>query len=100
MPELTPEPATSDFVVPEGVQMARAAFLREFPALFADPKIRDRYVVYHKDRRVAVARKYRDAVHEADRLSLPDGEHLVFEVSLGSHAFQQIVAVEGEINPA
>lgn len=98
MAELTPEPKTSEAVVPEGVRQARAAFLRDFDALFADPKVRGRFVVYHKDRRVAVAKKFRAACDEAYRLNLPDGEHLVIEVSLGSAEYERVVAVEGDLD--
>lgn len=98
MPELTPEAKTSEAVVPEGVRKARAAFLRDFPALLADPKIRGRYVVYHQDRRVAVARAYRAARDEADRLNLPDGEHLVIKVSPDSEAWERVVSVEGDVD--
>jgi hypothetical protein len=100
MPDLTPESKASDFVVPEGVQKARAAFLRDFPTLNADPKIRGRYVVYHQDRRVAVARTYRAACDEADRLNLPDGEHLIIKVSPDSEAWERAGAEEAEIDPA
>src|SRR5262249_35067760 len=94
----TPQPSTSEVVVPEGVQKARAAFLRDYPALFADRKIRGRFVVYHKDQRVSGARIARAACHEADRLGLPDGEHLVIEVSPGSEAWERVVSVEGELD--
>jgi hypothetical protein len=100
VPELTPEAKSSEAVVPEGVRKARAAFLRDFAALMADPKTRGRYVVYHQDRRVAVARTYRAACDEADRLNLPDGEHLVVVVSPESEAWERAGAEEAEIDPA
>lgn len=81
MTELTPEPKASEVVIPEGVRQARAAFLRDFDALYADPKLRGRYVVYHRDRRVAAAKRYRAARDEAERLKLPDGEFLVHHVT-------------------
>ena len=100
MTELTPEPKASEAVIPEGVRQARAAFLRDFDALFADPKIRGRYVVYHRDRRVAVAKTFRAACDEAyERLNLPDGEFLVLKVSLDSAKYEAVVAVEGELDP-
>ena len=97
MPELTPEPKSSEVVLPEGRRQARAAFLRDFDALYADPKIRGRFVVYHRDRRVAVAKKYRAALDEAyERLKLPEEEFLVFEVSIDSVEFERVAAVGGE----
>ena len=99
MTELPPKPIAADAVVPEGVRQARAAFLRDFDALFADPKIRGRYVVYHRDRRVAVAKKYRAALDEAyECLNLSDGEFLVVEVSIGSAEYERVGAVEGELD--
>lgn len=98
MNNLTPKSEPSQAVVPEGVQKARAAFLRDYPSLYADPKIRGRHVVYHLDRRVAVTRTYRAGCNEADRLGLPDGEHLIIEVSPDSEAWERIVSVEGDLD--
>ena len=97
MTELTPQPKASEAVVPEGVQKARAAFLRDFPALFADPKIRGRHVIYHQDQRVGVTRTYSSAIDEINRLNLPDGEYLIIEVSRGSEQYERAVEDEAEI---
>src|SRR5438874_13143088 len=54
------KPAASDGPeVPEGIRQARAAFLRDFPALLADRATRGRYVIYHRDRRATVTPHYR-----------------------------------------
>jgi hypothetical protein len=95
--ELTPKPKASEIAVPEGVRKARAAFLRDFQALFGDPKIRGRHVIYHQDRRVGVTRTYSSAIDEVNRLNLPDGEYLIIEVSLGSEQYERAVADEAEI---
>ena len=92
----TPPPEESD--VPEGVRQSRAAFLRDFPALFADPKTRGRFVVYHRDKLVTVARNYRAANAETIRLDLPDGEHLIIEVSESSEQFERAAAEERELD--
>ena len=89
MTNLTPEPNASEAVVPEGVQKARAAFLRDFQALYADPKICGRFVIYHQDRRVEATRTYSSAIDEVNRLNLPDGEYLIIEVSLGSEQYER-----------
>jgi hypothetical protein len=98
MSEPATEPKSAEIEVPEGVRKARAAFLRDYPALHADRKIRGRYVIYHQDRRVGVARTYRAAIDEVNRLNLPDGEYLIIEVSPGSEAWERVVAVEGDID--
>jgi hypothetical protein len=94
----TPPPET-EVAVPEGVQKARAAFLRDYPALHADPRTRGRFVVYHQDQRVGVAWTYRAAIDEVNRLNLPNGEYLVMEVTAESEAWERVGAVEGEIDP-
>lgn len=98
MNNLTPKSEPSQAVVPEGVQKARAAFLRDYPSLYADPKIRGRHVVYHQDRKVAVVRTYRNGIDEVNRLNLPDGEYLVLEVSPDSEAWERVVSVEGDLD--
>ncbi len=99
MTELTPDPKAPDAIVPEGVRQARAAFLRDFDTLFADPKIRGRYVVYHRDRRVAVAKKFRAACDEAyERLNLPSGEFLIHKVSTAWAAEEREAKVEDDLD--
>lgn len=100
MTNSTPISEASEAVVPEGVQKARAAFLHDFPTLFADPKIRGRFVVYHQDRRVAVTRTYSSAIDEVNRLNLPNEEYLILEVTPSSEAYERVVAVEGELDPS
>lgn len=100
MTDLTPKPNASEVGVPEGVQKARAAFLRDFPALFADPKIRGRHVIYHREQRVGVTRTYSSAIDEVNRLNLPDGEYLIIEVTPDSEAWERAGAEEAEIDPA
>ncbi len=97
--EHTAEPKSSNDVVPEGRRQARAAFLRDFDALYADPKLRGRYVVYHRDRRVAVAKKYRAALDEAyERLKLPADEFLVHHVTTAWAAEEREAKVEDDLD--
>lgn len=98
MTNSTPKSEASEAVVPEGVQKARAAFLRDYPALYADSKTRGRFVVYHQDRRVAVARTYRAAIDEVNRLNLPNNEYLIIEVTPDSEAWERVVSVEGDVD--
>ena len=99
MTEHTAEPTASEAVNPEGVKQARAAFLRDFDALFADPKVRGRYVVYHRERRVAVAKTFRAACDEAyERLNLPDGEFLVHHVTTAWAAEEREAKVEDDLD--
>lgn len=95
--ELTPEAKSSDAVVPEGIQKARAAFLRDFPALMADRRTRGKYVCYHNDARVAVAKDYVSIVRKAIELKIPEDASLFFKVDPDTEFFERIVAVEGEL---
>lgn len=98
MAELTPETkASDDFVIPEGILQARAAFLRDFAALHADRKTRGRFVVYHRDRRVAVTRDYWAAIREVNRLDLTPGEYRIFEVTPGDFDYESRHTPDGEL---
>lgn len=98
MAELTPEPKTSDdFVIPEGILQARAAFLRDFERLYANRRTRGRRVVYHRGKLVAVTRDYRSAIDEVNRLDLPDGEYRIFEVSPGDFDYESRHTPDGEL---
>jgi hypothetical protein len=55
------------FEVPEGIRLARAAFIRDFPALIANRRTRGKYVCYHNDVCVAVTNNYVDMIDEVNR---------------------------------
>ena len=92
MTELTPQ------LVPEGIVKARAAFLRDFPALMADRKTRGKHVCYHNDKLVAIHKDYRKLVQKMYARGIPDNAWLIVEVSAESERIEQIFAVEGELN--
>ena len=97
MTELTPEPVSSEAVVPEGVRRARAAFLRDFAALLADRKTRGKFVCYHNDALVAVAKDYDSIIREAVVRNIPEDASLIFKVIPGEEVMEQIFAEEGEL---
>jgi len=92
MTELTPQ------LVPEGIVKARAAFLRDFPALMADRKTRGKYVAYHNDKLVAVHKDYFKLVQKVHSRNIPEHASLIVEVTNESERMEQIFAVEGELN--
>ena len=85
-------------LVPEGIVKARAAFLRDFPALMADRKTRGKYVCYHNDKLVAIDKNYRKLVQKMYSRGIPDTASLIVEVSAESERIEQVFAVEGELN--
>jgi len=92
MTELSPP------LVPEGIVNARAAFLRDFPALMADRKTRGKYVCYHNDKLVGVGKDYFKLIQEIHSRKIPENASLIVEVTQESERMEQIFAVEGELN--
>jgi hypothetical protein len=87
-----------DFVVPEGVQQARAAFLRDFAKLMADRKTRGKYVCYHKDQLIAVNKDDVPLIRELVARNIPENESLIFKVTPGAEYLERIIAEEGEFS--
>ena len=96
MIEMTPPTTSTESVVPEGIRRARAAFLRDFPALMADRKTREKFVCYHLEKLVAVTKTYLRMLDEVIRLNIPRDSWLVFQVTPGDEEYEKVVAVEGE----
>src|SRR4051794_36461993 len=91
-PEIRPED-----LIPEGVIRARAAFLRDFPKLFADKKTRGKYVCYHNDELVLVNKDYRAIEREAGARNIPLNESLIVDVTEGSEAMEREFAEEDKL---
>jgi hypothetical protein len=83
--------------VPDGVVQARAAFLRDFQALFADRKTRGKYVLYHKDTCVAVSKDYFHLVREVTARNIPENESLITLVTVASELVERALAEESEL---
>ena len=75
----------------------RTAFLRDFATLLADRRTRGKYVLYHNDELVAVAKDYVLIVREAIAKNIPEDASLIFKVVPGTEVFERIVAEEGEL---
>lgn len=78
--------------VPEGIRRARAAFLRDFPALIADRRIRGKYVCYWNDERVAVNSDYFAMIRELVARNIPEDASLIIHVIPGEDRTQQLFA--------
>ncbi|MCI0700652.1 MAG: hypothetical protein L0241_06185 [Planctomycetia bacterium] len=101
MTELTPEPnaapSSPEPVVPEGIQRARAAFLRDFPRLIADRRMRGKYVCYHGDTLISVSKDYWALIREAITRKIPEDAYLVFQVVPGEDIEERAMAEEAEL---
>ena len=83
-PQENSVPVTHDpYEVPEGVRRARAAFIRDFPRLFADRRYRDKYVCYHEDTLVGVNK---DALNVVGTIRDHNGNRVILRtVNLWAH---------------
>jgi len=98
-PKETAVPTTSSHdEVPEGIRRARAAFLRDFPVLIADRRIRGRYVCYWNDERVAVNSDYFAMIRELVARKIPEDASLIIEVIPGEDRIQKLFAEEGDMD--
>ena len=66
--------------VPEGIRLAQEAFFRDLPGMLADPRLKGRWVAYHRGERIAVGRRERDVLREVARRDISDDEYCTFVV--------------------
>ena len=97
-PKNTEVPASSLDEVPEGIRRARAAFIRDFPALIANRRTRGKYVCYHNEECVAVTKNYRAMIDEVNRKNIPENASLILQVTPGEDREQQLIADEADID--
>ena len=97
MPEPVPQTEQAEAVVPEGVQRARAAFLRDFAKLIADRKTRGKFVCYHNDQLIAVNRDYVALIRELVARNIPENASVIFEVVPEAEAEERAFAEEAEL---
>ena len=95
----TTVPTTSSHdEVPEGTRRARAAFIRDFPALIANRRTRGKYVCYHKEECVAVNSDYFAMIREVVAKNIPEDASLIIKVTTSAGREQQFFADEGDID--
>jgi hypothetical protein len=95
----TNKPEVRSSEVPAAIKRARAAFLRDFPKLIADPKTRGRYVCYQDENLIFAGKDYLGMFEEVDRRKLPLNTYIIFQVQPGEDEYQQLVYDEADINP-
>lgn len=62
------------FTLPPAMQIARAAFLRELPALLADKKSAGKWFLYHRERRVRAAKSQLELVRYCQKQGWDESE--------------------------
>jgi hypothetical protein len=71
-----PEPEPP-IVIPPGIQRSKAAFLRDLPELMAKRRYDHRWVAYHGDERIGIARDKVKLIRECLRRGLKRDEYYV-----------------------
>ncbi len=64
----------------EGMRLAQDAFFRDLPSMLGDRTLKGKWVLYHRDKRIAAASKERDLLKEVNRLHIPGDEYGTFIV--------------------
>jgi hypothetical protein len=92
----TPQPADPDDEltdeewavknVPEGLRLAEAAFRRDLPELMKSWWRRGKWVLYHRDKRIGIARNPEKLIRECNRLGLSDRD--VYMDRIEPHSFE------------
>jgi hypothetical protein len=64
-----------DVLIPEGIRRSQEAFFRDLPGLLGDRRLRGRYVAYHGDERIGIARDDEPLIRECLRRGLKRDEY-------------------------
>jgi hypothetical protein len=65
-------------VASEAIRLTQEAFFRELPEMLQNPKLRGKWVAYHRGQRVNVGARQRDRIDEVNRLDLTDDDVCTF----------------------
>jgi hypothetical protein len=70
------EPLSSEELqVPEGIRKSQEAFFRDLPELLKDRRLRGKYIAYHGDERIGIARDDVPLIRECLRRGLKRDEY-------------------------
>jgi hypothetical protein len=69
-----------DLPLPEGVRRSQEAFFRDLPRLLQDRKLRGRFVAYHGDERVKIARSEPEVIRECLRRGYRPDQYDIFVI--------------------
>lgn len=62
--------AVEAIIIPEGIRKSQEAFFRDLPELLKDRKLQGRYIAYHGDERIGIARDDEPLIRECLRRGL------------------------------
>jgi len=66
--------------IPEGIRKSQEAFFRDLPNLLAQPRLRGRYVAYHGDERIGIARDDEPLLRACVQSGLRRDEYDIFVI--------------------
>jgi len=69
-----------DLQVPEGILRSQEAFFRDLPELLKDRRLRGKFVAYHGDERIGIARDDVPLIRECLRRGLERHEYDIFVI--------------------
>lgn len=69
-----------DVSVPEGIRRSQEGFFRDLPRLLQDRKLHGRFVAYHGDERVKIARSEPAVIRECLRRGLRPDQYDIFVI--------------------
>jgi hypothetical protein len=77
---LEPTRSILDLPVPEGVRRSQEGFFRDLPQLLQDRKLHGKFVAYHGDERVKIARSEPEVLRECLHRGLRPDQYDVFVI--------------------
>ncbi|MCY2987755.1 MAG: hypothetical protein NTY19_07815 [Planctomycetota bacterium] len=93
-PDQPSEPRAEQWEISPGIRRSQEAFRRDLPKLLDDRKLRDKWVLYHGQQRLAAAATQRELIRECLRHKLKEDEYYV-----GKVVPTELIEVE-EIDPS
>jgi hypothetical protein len=75
-----PEPSQPDFEVAQGILRSQQAFWRDLPELLKNKRNRNKWVCYHGDERIGIAKSDVPLIKECLRRNLPDDSYDLFVI--------------------
>ena len=64
-----------EIIIPDGIRKSQEAFFRDLPELLRDRRLRGRYIAYHGDEQIGIARDDEPLIRECIRRGLKREEY-------------------------
>jgi hypothetical protein len=91
--ETKAEPESNSLIdaeIPEGIRRSQDAFFRDLPELLKDKRLRGRWIGYHGDERIGIAKRDEPLIRECLRRGLKREEYDLFIIEPHSREPEQV----------